>query len=96
MEVMDKSVDGEEAILKYLNFIKKPDLILLDYRMPNKNGLEIMDAILKINSSALIIFISADLEIEKKALKKGAKRFLKKPIAGDTLISEIKSQLKII
>ena len=94
--VKEKAIDGEEAITKYINFIEKPDLILLDHRMPKKNGLEIMDEILKINVSAKIIFISADSEVEKNVLENGAKRFLKKPISGEKLISEIKIQLGII
>jgi response regulator of citrate/malate metabolism len=64
--------------------------------MPKKNGLEIMNEILKINVSAKIIFISADSEIEKRALENGAKGFLRKPISGERLISEIKIQLEII
>ncbi|TFG13287.1 MAG: response regulator [Promethearchaeota archaeon] len=93
MEVIEKALDGEEAIHKYINLIDKPDLILLDYRMPKKNGLEIMNEILKISNNAKIILISADPEIEKKALENGAKRFLKKPISGEKLINEIKIQL---
>ncbi len=96
MEVIEKALEGEEAIHKYINLNEKVDLIILDHRMPKKNGLEIMNEILKINTNAKIIFVSADSEIEKKALENGAKCFLKKPISGEELINEIKIQLGIV
>jgi len=96
MEVIEKALEGEEAIHKYINLNEKVDLIILDHRMPKKNGLEIMNEILKINTNAKIIFVSADSEIEKKALENGAKSFLKKPISGEKLINEIKIQLGIV
>ena len=38
----------------------KPDLIILDYHMPIKNGLDAAKEILEINPKQKIIFISAD------------------------------------
>ena len=96
MNVMEKALDGEAAIYKYINFVEKPDLIILDHRMPKKNGLEIMKEILEINTNAIIIFVSADLEIKKKVLENGAKKFLKKPISEEDLITEIKNLLEIV
>ena len=82
--------------LKYSNFIEKPDLIILDHRMPKKNGLEIMKEILKVNGDAKIIFISADVDIKEEALTNGASTFLKKPIPEEILIKEIKTLLNIM
>lgn len=89
IENVEKALDGEEAMQKYNNFKEKPDIIILDHRLPKKNGLEIMSEILKRDINTKIIFISADYDLEKDVLNKGAKSFLKKPITGDKLMKEI-------
>ena len=38
--VVGSAKDGEEAINMYNRFSTKPDIILMDHRMPIKNGIE--------------------------------------------------------
>jgi len=90
LHVIGKANNGEEAITKYRNFIEKPDIILMDYYMPIKNGIEATKEIIKINKKAIILFISADLKIKAQALLAGAKFFLKKPFSCKQLIKKIK------
>ena len=74
----------------YKSFIEKPDIILMDHRMPIKNGIEVVKEILQIDSNSKIIFASADSTIKSEALSIGAVSFLEKPFSMNTLINEIK------
>lgn len=78
-EVIGIAEDGVQAINKYKTFKKKPDFIIMDYRMPIKDGLEATKEILEINRNEKIIFASADESIKDMVLTIGAIAFLKKP-----------------
>lgn len=84
-EIVGFASNGEEAIKKYKEFKTKPDIILMDHRMPIKNGLEASHEILRITPDAKIIFISADTTIEKNAIDMGALAFFTKPFNFDDL-----------
>ena len=77
----------------YKSFQKKPDIILMDHRMPVKNGIEATKEILKINNTAKVIFISADRTIKEEALSLGVAYFKEKPFKVYTLIDDIKEVL---
>ncbi|MBY8989605.1 MAG: response regulator [Candidatus Lokiarchaeota archaeon] len=88
-EVVAKAYNGEEAINIFKEIANKPNLILMDHRMPVKNGLETTEEILSISPDIKIIFVSADYTIKKKALEIGAIDFLEKPIDLNTLITMV-------
>ncbi|MFX1372152.1 MAG: response regulator [Promethearchaeota archaeon] len=77
--VIDYAKDGNEAVNKYLRFKTKPDLVIMDYQMPFKNGIEATKEILKIDGNIKIILISGDCSIKNEALAAGAIIFKKKP-----------------
>lgn len=79
-EVIADAYDGEEAIEKYLQLDPKPEVIILDHRMPYKDGLEAMKEILAIEPNARIVFISADANVREEAMKNGAVSFGLKPV----------------
>ncbi|MFX1410829.1 MAG: response regulator [Promethearchaeota archaeon] len=89
-EIIGEAKNGEEAVSLYNNFPKKPDIILMDHRMPIKNGIEATKQILRINSRSKIIFTSADNSVKQEALSLGAKSFLDKPFSITELIDKIK------
>ena len=68
LEIIDIAKNGEEAVSKFQKFITKPDLIVMDYRMPGKNGLEATQAILKIDKTAKIAIVSGDPTIKQQVL----------------------------
>jgi len=84
-EIVAKAYNGEEAVKLFHEFRKIPDLILMDHRMPKKDGLTATKEILRFNNNSKIIFISADYSIKDKALAIGAKYFLEKPFKLDKL-----------
>ncbi len=87
--------DGIEAIEKFKNMNPKPHIIIMDHRMPLMSGTKVTKELLKIESNACIIFVSADDSAESDAIEAGAKRFLIKPVRSKTLINEIDEVLKI-
>ena len=91
LNIIDKAKDGEEAVSKFRKFITKPDLIVMDYHMPCKNGLEATQDILKIDETAKIVIVSGDPTIKQKALASGAICFKKKSFN----LIKLKKQLNI-
>lgn len=94
-EVIGKAKNGDEAVKIYNSFSNKPDLVIMDYRIPIKNGIEVTKEILKINKQARIIFVSADISVKEKVFSVGALSFKEKPIKSiEFLISNIENALK--
>ncbi|RLA41533.1 MAG: hypothetical protein DRR06_15810 [Gammaproteobacteria bacterium] len=60
---------------------KKPDLVIMDIRMPEKTGIEGLQEIREIDSSVSIIMLTGygDLETAQKAIRFGANDYLQKP-----------------
>lgn len=77
-EVAGKGKDGNEGILLYAQI--KPDLLLLDITMPNKDGRECLISVMKSDPKAKVIMVSAvqDPEVVKECLNSGAKAFISK------------------
>lgn len=77
--------NGKEAIKRFKGNDEKPDLVIMDYRMPIMNGIDAMLRISEIEKSVKFIFASADDSVKESALSKGASAFLKKPFDIDKL-----------
>jgi two-component system response regulator (stage 0 sporulation protein A) len=89
-QIVAKAYNGEEAVRIFHEFQNYPDLVLMDHRMPKKDGLTAAKEILRINNKTKIIFFSADYSIKERALALGAKYFLEKPFQLDKLSNVIK------
>lgn len=81
--------DGERAIRVYDSLEKKPKIIVVDYRLPKLNGLEVTHAILARDPSSRIIMITGDPRIDQTAIKESGIKFKQKPIKTKELITEI-------
>jgi two-component system, chemotaxis family, chemotaxis protein CheY len=68
---------------------KKPDLIIMDHRMPIKNGVEATREILAMAPKMRVLFISADVSQENRVAEIGAVGFLEKPFPMDKLFRMI-------
>ncbi len=88
-DVVAHAFNGAEAVEKYIQSNPKPDLVLMDHRMPVMNGITATNEILANYPSARILFISADESIREDALKTGAVGFLTKPIRSKDLFAAI-------
>ena len=90
LEIIDIAINGKVAVEKYSSFNIKPDVIIMDYRMHIKNGIDAMIDILRIKKSEKIIFASADISVKDKALSLGASAFLIKPFKLQVILDVIK------
>jgi two-component system response regulator (stage 0 sporulation protein F) len=73
------AADGREAIEQVDALL--PDIILMDMKMPNMNGLEASQRILEKHGDVNIIMMTAygEMEIVNKALDAGVKKCITKP-----------------
>jgi two-component system chemotaxis response regulator CheY len=78
-DVVDTAYNGEEALLKYELLDPPPDLVLMDHRMPIKNGLEATREILGLDAKACVLFVSADQTVRDRVASVGAAGFIEKP-----------------
>ena len=83
--------EGKSGLQKALD--ENFDLIFLDVKLPDINGLEILQQVKAARPSLSIIMISgeADLQTAVKATKLGAYNFLEKPLNPDRLTLEVKN-----
>jgi two-component system, NtrC family, response regulator AtoC len=74
----------------------QPDLVLLDLRLPDRSGLEVLEAMPRENGEPQVIMISAhgDTRAAVKAVKMGAADYLTKPFDLDDLLHTIASVLE--
>jgi len=77
--------NGEEAISTYKN--EKPEIVLLDIRMPGMNGFEVLAKIMELDAKAEVIFITGygDMNLVIDAMRAGASDFVAKPLQMDIL-----------
>jgi CheY-like chemotaxis protein len=92
-ETAGHAYDGAEAIEVFTKLNPKPDIILMDHRMPVMNGVTATREILHIDSSVRILFISADETVLDEALESGALDFLTKPIRSAQLFEAIEKHM---
>jgi len=88
------SKDGIEALLHLGK--KHFDLILSDIRMPNFDGLKLLEMIKQKGIKAPVIFLTAmaAAEEEQKGLELGAMDYIKKPIRKEIFLLRVKSALE--
>lgn len=88
-----QATSGEEAIR--LVKAARPHLILLDIRMPEMDGLEILRRVRAVDQEVGVIMITAftDITIAQESLKSGASDFVTKPIDLDYLETSIRVKI---
>ncbi|WP_202127798.1 response regulator [Clostridium sp. C2-6-12] len=90
--------DSREVLNTLSEYI--PDLILLDFRMPFIDGLEVIRALNceDVYKNIPIIMISAenDKEYYENAIAQGAVAFITKPFNYNDIISKIKIALQMV
>lgn len=94
---IDTAVNGEEGLDILLNQSKSYDLILLDIKMPGKNGMEVLKELRDNKNNSNIIMMTAYGTIKEAvtAIKLNAIDFITKPFTPDqirNLVSKVFSR----
>jgi DNA-binding NarL/FixJ family response regulator len=91
IEVVAEAVDGDDALRVIPE--ARPDVVLLDVRMPKKNGLEVLEALAARGTLPPTIILTTfdDDHVVLDGVKAGAKGFLLKDVSLEELTSAIRS-----
>ena len=84
-QVVGEAGDGCTAITEYAK--TSPDLVLMDITMPQMEGIEAVERIVRQHADARIVMVSSVGYQENilAALQKGAKHFVQKPVKPEVL-----------
>ena len=89
------ALDGEDALRQALE--ERPDLVVLDVRLPRKGGLDVCEALRRDpeDGAVPIILVSASAETETRiqGFARGADDYLGKPFSPKELIARVKRLL---
>lgn len=88
-QVIGEAENGIEAVKKYLEL--KPDIVTMDITMPEMDGVQALEEIMKQDSNAKVVMISAlgQESWVKKAIILGAKGFVVKPFKEDFVLQTL-------
>jgi len=91
-----EAADGQEAVDKFPE--SEADLVLTDWNMPGKNGLEVIQAIRATGSTVPIIMITTESEKRRvmDAIAAGVTDYLVKPFEADALRAKIEKHVTAV
>lgn len=90
---IQEACDGQDAMSKVGAF--KPDLMLVDWNMPNMDGLSFVKAFRQTNTTTPIIMVTTEAEKARviEAIKAGVNNYVVKPFTPDLLSQRIQETL---
>ena len=91
---IDTAVDGPEGIEMFAK--EKYELVLCDIKMPNMDGIEVLEKLIDMPGNAPIVMISGhgNIDTAVEAIKKGAFDFIEKPLDLNRLLITIRNALE--
>ena len=91
---VDTAVGGQAAIEQLSN--NRYDLLLLDLRMPEVSGHDVMQHMLDHDISTMTIVVSGETSIDdiSRALRNGAYDYLKKPYVPEELLATVNNAIR--
>lgn len=96
IEICGEAANGVEALEKIE--IMKPDIILVDIRMPRMDGMELLGALEAKGSHQKVIVLSSydEFEYAKKAMSYGVKEYLLKPCRPEDIVGAVEKVVQEI
>ncbi|QJC53690.1 response regulator [Paenibacillus albicereus] len=78
-------VDGEDGLRQFREL--RPDLVVVDIRMPRRSGLELVEEIRRLDSACRVLVLSghADFAYAQQAIRLGIEGYLLKPVDEEEL-----------
>jgi heavy metal response regulator len=91
---VDVAVDGEEGLVMALTRVH--DLIILDIRLPRRDGLRVLQALRHdgVTAPVLLLTVRATIEDKVLGLDAGADDYLTKPFAFQELVARVRALLR--
>jgi len=91
--VVGEAGNGNEAIKMYMEL--KPDIVTMDITMPEMSGLDALKNIMKLDSKAKVVMVSAMGQevMVREAIMSGAKSFIIKPFKDEHVIKTLNNVL---
>lgn len=79
IDIVGTALNGNEAV--HMNDTLDPDLIIMDYRMPQKNGAEAIKSIMSSKPKPILVLSSVEPEekVKQEVMALGAVGFMSKP-----------------
>jgi DNA-binding response OmpR family regulator len=73
--------------------VEKPDLVILDVKMPGMTGFDVMQSIRQTGNKVPVIMLTAldSIEIQLECLNSGADDYVAKPVGFDVLLARIRA-----
>ncbi len=93
LEVVGSASNGREAVELFRR--TQPDVVTMDLTMPEMDGIECVESLVKLRSDVLILVVSAlaDKATAVEAIEKGANGFLCKPFTDKQLNEALRELL---
>ena len=90
IDVVGAARTGEEALQMARD--TQPDVVLMDINLPDMDGIEVTEAMVREVRHAQIIMLSvqSDADYLRQSMRAGARDFIAKPPSGDELISSVR------
>jgi DNA-binding NtrC family response regulator len=91
---VDLAEDGEQGLEQFK--ADKYDVVLCDIKMPNMDGMEVLDRLHETNPDAPVIMISGhgNIDTAVEAIKKGAYDFIEKPLDLNRMLVTIRNAIE--
>ncbi len=89
--VIAEAADGAQAV--EMIPLKKPDVVLLDLRMPGMSGIDVLNTLAQANQLPATIILTTfdDDQLVLAGLKAGARGYLLKDVSLDQLVNAVKA-----
>lgn len=89
VNICGEAANGLEALEKLIEL--KPDIVIMDIRMPKLNGLEVCQQVIREHSELEIIILSGynEFDYAKKAIELGVSDYLLKPFGAEELVKKV-------
>ncbi|MBI3941275.1 MAG: sigma-54-dependent Fis family transcriptional regulator [Acidobacteria bacterium] len=91
---VDCAENGKAALLLYQEY--RHDLVVVDLRMPDIDGMEVMERLHRMRNDQLVVVITAYASVENaiQAVRRGAFDFIRKPFKMDELLLVVERALR--